>query len=61
MVNQIASAGHSEESAPSVESKEPEGKTEILNAVLDSLPEPQVEAKPKRRRATSAGKTVESK
>ncbi len=61
VVNQIASAGHSEEAGTSVEPKEPEGKTEILNAVLDSLPEPRVEAKPKRRRATSAGKTVEPK
>ena len=45
-----ASTAHSEE-------KEPEGKTEILNAVLESLPEPEVKEKPKRRRATSANLT----
>ena len=56
VVNQIASAGHHEEQAVEVEVKEPEGKTEILNAVLDSLPEPVVPAKPKRRRASSADK-----
>ena len=56
VVNQIASAGHSEEVAAEPEQKEPEGKTEILNAVLDSLPEPEVPAKPKRRRASSVDK-----
>ena len=35
--------------------KEPEGKTELLNAVLEALPEPEPKAKPKRRRVTSAG------
>lgn len=35
--------------------REPEGKTEILNAVLESLPEPEPKAKPKSRRASSAG------
>jgi ribonuclease E len=57
VVNQIASAGHSEEEVTAEpEQKEPEGKTEILNAVLDSLPEPEVPAKPKRRRASSVDK-----
>ncbi|MDG2496739.1 MAG: Rne/Rng family ribonuclease [Aquiluna sp.] len=61
VVNQIAAAGHSEDSASAPEVKEPEGKTEILNAVLDSLPEPELVAKPKRRRATSAGKAIDTK
>ncbi|MDB4018245.1 Rne/Rng family ribonuclease [Aquiluna sp.] len=61
VVNQIAAAGHAENINAATEAKEPEGKTEILNAVLDSLPEPQTEAKPKRRRATSAGKSVDTK
>ena len=52
VVNKIAQAAHHDE----VEVKEPEGKTEILNAVLDSLPEPTPKAKPKRRRASSAAK-----
>ena len=43
--------------------KEPEGKTEILNAVLESLPDPEPKPKPKRRRASSSGvvKTDEKK
>ena len=56
VVNQIASAGHSSDEAVLQLKKEPEGKTEILNAVLDSLPEAEDVPKPKRRRATSAGK-----
>jgi ribonuclease E len=56
VVNQIASAGNSSDEAVLQLKKEPEGKTEILNAVLDSLPEPEDVPKPKRRRATSAGK-----
>lgn len=56
VVNQIASAGHLDEQVSAIEPKEPEGKTEILNAVLDSLPEPVIPAKPKRRRASSADK-----
>jgi ribonuclease E len=55
VVNQIASAGHSSDEAVLRSKKEPEGKTEILNAVLDSLPEAEDVPKPKRRRATSAG------
>jgi ribonuclease E len=55
VVNQIAQAAHSEETP-----KEPEGKTEILNAVLDSLPEPQLVQKPKRRRVTSAARAPQS-
>ncbi|QKJ25155.1 Rne/Rng family ribonuclease [Aquiluna borgnonia] len=51
VVNKIAQAAHPEDA----EVKEPEGKTEILNAVLDSLPEPQPKAKPRRRRASSSG------
>lgn len=51
VVNKIAAAGHHEEAQPE---KEPEGKTEILNAVLDSLPEPEPKPKPKRRRVSSA-------
>ena len=56
VVNQIASAGHSSDEAVLQAKKEPEGTTEILNAVLDSLPEAENLPKPKRRRATSAGK-----
>jgi len=56
VVNQIASAGHSSDEAVLGSKKEPEGKTEILNAVLDSLPEAEDVPKPKRRRATSAGR-----
>ena len=52
VVNMIAQAPQSEDSsAPNF--KEPEGKTEILNRVLDSLPEPEVKEKPKRRRVTA--------
>lgn len=56
VVNQIARAGHSSDEAVLQVKKEPEGKTEILNAVLDSLPEAEDVPKPKRRRATSAGR-----
>ena len=55
VVNQIAQAAQSEDS-----SKEPEGKTEILNAVLDSLPEAEPTQKPKRRRVTSAARAPQS-
>ena len=52
VVNMIAQAPQSEDSsAPNF--REPEGKTEILNRVLDSLPEPEVKEKPKRRRVTA--------
>lgn len=54
VVNKIAAAGHSEDAIVIEIEKEPEGKTEILNAVLDSLPDPEPKPKPKRRRATSA-------
>lgn len=60
VVNQIASAGHSSDEALLESEKEAEGKTELLNAVLDSLPEAQNTPKPKRRRATSAGKLVKT-
>lgn len=54
VVNKIAAAGHTEEPAvPDIE-KEPESKTEILNAVLESLPDPEPKPKPKRRRVSSA-------
>jgi ribonuclease E len=56
VVSQIASAGHSSDESVLQAKKEPEGKTEILNAVLDSLPDAENVPKPKRRRATSAGK-----
>ena len=55
VVNQIAQAAQSEDT-----SKEPEGKTEMLNAVLDSLPEAQPTQKPKRRRVTSAARAPQS-
>lgn len=53
VVSQIAAASSVEEPK---ESKEPEGKTEILNAVLESLPEPPVAKKPKRRRVINLGR-----
>ena len=63
VVNRIAAAGLSEEPLVIEIEKEPEGKTEILNAVLESLPDPEPKPKPKRRRATSSGvvKTDEKK
>ena len=60
VVNQIAGAPHAVEGEAKTEKKEPEGKTEILNAVLDSLPEAENAPKPKRRRATSAGKAAKT-
>ena len=45
----------------STEAKEPEGKTEMLNAVLEALPEPTPKAKPKSRRATSTVKKPRAK
>lgn len=41
--------------------KEPEGKTEILNAVLESLPEPEAKPKAKSRRASSVARKARSK
>jgi ribonuclease E len=55
VVNKIAGAGSADDSPSASVEKEPEGKTELLNAVLESLPEPEPKAKPKRRRVTSAG------
>ena len=54
VVNKIAAAGHSEEPVVIEIAKEPEGKTEILNAVLESLPDPEPKPKPRRRRVSSA-------
>jgi ribonuclease E len=51
VVNMIAQAPQSE--ASDSVSKEPEGKTEMLNMVLESLPEPEPKAKPKRRRVSA--------
>ncbi len=50
VVNKIAQAAVADEE-PKV--KEPEGKTELLNMVLDSLPEPEAKAKPRRRRVSA--------
>ena len=50
VVNKIAQAAVADEE-PKV--KEPEGKTELLNKVLDSLPEPEAKAKPRRRRVSA--------
>ena len=66
VVNKIAGAHPAEtpEAEPVVteeSAKEPEGKTEILNAVLESLPEPEVQAKPKSRRASSASRRARGK
>lgn len=38
--------------------KQPEGRTEMLEAVLEMLPEPQEQAKPKRRRVTRSSKEL---
>ena len=55
VVDKIVSAPHHEnEATKEEEPKAPEGKTEMLNLVLESLPEPEAKAKPKRRRVTSA-------
>ena len=51
VVSQIAAASTVEET------KEPEGKTEILNAVLESLPEGPAPKKAKRRRVINLGKS----
>lgn len=67
VVEKIVSAPHHESesqvdtSHDEGEAKAPEGKTEILNMVLESLPEPEVKAKPKRRRVSSATRAPESK
>jgi ribonuclease E len=50
VVNKIAQAAVAEEEP---KAKEPEGKTELLNMVLDSLPEPEAKAKPRRRRVSA--------
>ena len=55
VVNKIAGAGSADDSVSTSTDKEPEGKTELLNAVLEALPEPEPKAKPKRRRVNSAG------
>ena len=52
VVNMIAQAPQSEDSA-AANYKEPESKTELLNKVLESLPEPEQTPKPKRRRVTA--------
>lgn len=52
VVNMIAQAPQSEDSA-AANYKEPESKTELLNKVLESLPEPEATPKPKRRRVTA--------
>ena len=54
VVSKIAGASSVDALAIREPQNEPEGKTEILNAVLESLPEPEVKAKPKRRRVSSA-------
>ncbi len=40
------------------EKRQPEGRTEMLEAVLEKLPEPQEQAKPKRRRVTRSSKEL---
>ncbi|NBU22392.1 MAG: Rne/Rng family ribonuclease [Actinobacteria bacterium] len=50
VVNKIAQAAQAEEEP---KAKEPEGKTELLNLVLESLPEPEAKAKPRRRRVSA--------
>ena len=52
VVNMIAQAPQSEDSS-AANYKEPESKTELLNKVLESLPEPDATPKPKRRRVTA--------
>ena len=55
VVNKIAGAGSADDSVSTSTEKERVGMTELLNAVLEALPEPEPKAKPKRRRVTSAG------
>ncbi len=52
VVNMIAQAPQSDDSS-AANYKEPESKTELLNKVLESLPEPEATPKPKRRRVTA--------
>ena len=54
VVNKIAGASTVDAPISKDSQGEPEGKTEMLNAVLESLPEPEVKEKPKRRRVSSA-------
>lgn len=67
VVNKIAAAGHREESngdeataelPVSSAVKKPEGRTEMLEAVLESLPEPEATPRPKRRRVTRSSKEL---
>jgi ribonuclease E len=63
VVNKIAQAAQAEDPAATavvvIEEREPEGKTEMLNLVLDSLPEPETKPKPKRRRVTAKATNVQ--
>jgi ribonuclease E len=54
VVNKIAGASSVDNPSAGDQDREPEGKTEMLKAVLESLPEPELKAKPKRRRVSSA-------
>lgn len=54
VVNKIAGASSVDNPSAGDQDREPEGKTEMLNAVLESLPEPELKVKPKRRRVSSA-------
>lgn len=54
VVNKIAGASSVDNPSAGDQSREVEGKTEMLNAVLESLPEPELKVKPKRRRVSSA-------
>jgi ribonuclease E len=57
VVNKIAHAPLAEEEA---KPSEPEGKTELLNLVLESLPEPEARAKPRRRRVSAKATNSQS-
>jgi len=60
VVNQIAGAPHAAEEEAPTEKRSRKVRPKILNAVLDSLPEAENTPKPKRRRATSAGKAAKT-
>ena len=57
VVNKIAAAGHRDEDSTEGP-KPPEGRTEMLEAVLEKLPEPEPTSKPKRRRVTRSSKEL---
>lgn len=58
VVNKIAAAGHRDDEASEATPKAPEGRTEMLEAVLEKLPEPEPTPRTKRRRVTRSSKEL---